>query len=144
MVAGAARRRALGGIFQVLALYDGHCRFCTQQVRQLERLVGASRLAPVSFQDEGALTRFPGVSYEACMERMHLVRPDGRVFAGAEAVARTLARVPVLGLLAFVYYVPGASGSSAGWGYRIIAKYRYRDRWPCRLVRIEGSCSLHR
>ena len=105
-------------------------------------MVGAKRVEPVSFQDEGVLGRFPGVSHEACMERIHVVRPDGRVYAGAEAIARLVARVPVVGWVAYLYYVPGVR-QLVEWGYRVVARNRYRiagRSGECD----GGTCSLHR
>jgi predicted DCC family thiol-disulfide oxidoreductase YuxK len=127
-----------------IALYDGHCRFCTKQARQLEKLVGAKRVELVSFQDEGVLGRFPGVTHEACMQRMHVVRPDGRVFAAAEAVARAITLLPVVGWVGFLYYVPGLR-QLAELGYRIVAKNRYRIAGRSGADECDGeSCSLHR
>jgi predicted DCC family thiol-disulfide oxidoreductase YuxK len=102
--------------------------------------VGARRVELVSFQDEGVLGRFPGVSHEACMQRMHVVRPDGRVFAAAEAVARALTLLPLVGWVGFLYYVPGVR-QLAELGYRVVAKNRYRiaGREGCD----NGTCSLH-
>lgn len=125
-----------------IALYDGDCRFCTRQAKQLERIVGASRIEAVSFQEEGALRRFPGVSHEACMQRIHVIRPDGRVYAAAEAVARAMTLVPVLGWLAWLYYLPGVR-PLADRAYRVIARNRYRiagRSGECD----GGTCSLHR
>jgi len=133
-----------------IALYDGHCVFCTRQAKELERIVGPKRVELVSFQDEGVLGRFPGVSYEACMKRLHVVRPDGRVFAGAEAVARAVALLPIVGWVAFLYYVPGVR-QLAEWAYGVVARNRYRiagknakngenGKSECE----GGTCSLHR
>lgn len=125
---------------QWVALFDGHCRFCTGQARQLGRFVGPTRLQLVSFQDEGILAQFPGLSHDACMKRLHVIRPDGRVYAGAEGVARAVALAPVVGRLAFGYYVPGIR-QLAELAYARVARYRYeiagRD---CD----GGTCSLHR
>ena len=41
------------------------------------------------------------------MKKMHVVTADGRVYAGAAAFARILASIPLVGWLAYVYYVPG-------------------------------------
>ena len=124
-----------------IVLYDGLCRFCTAQAKRLVRLVGNRRVESVSFQDEGVLARFPGVTHEACMLRMHIVRPDGRVFAGAESVARAVTLVPVVGWFAFFYYVPGVR-QLAELAYRYVAKNRYRL-----FGRVEecdgGTCHLH-
>jgi predicted DCC family thiol-disulfide oxidoreductase YuxK len=144
-IVSAPRTAAPGGA-RLIALFDGHCVFCTRQAKQLERLVGANRVELVSFQDEGVLGRFPGVSHEACMQRMHVVQPDGRVFAGAEAVARAALLLPVIGWIAFLYYVPGVR-QLAEWGYGVVARERYRiagkksgEGEGC----AGGTCSLHK
>ena len=75
------------------------------------------------------------------MQRLHVVRPDGRVFAGAEAVARSMTLLPVVGWLAFLYYVPGVR-QLAEAAYRIVAKNRYRIAG--RTGECDGgTCSLH-
>src|SRR5580658_665429 len=94
-IVSAGWTAAPGGT-RLIALFDGHCVFCTRQAKELERRIGANRVELVSFQEEGALGRFPGVTYEACMQRLHVVRPDGRVFAGAEAVVRAVGLLPVI------------------------------------------------
>ncbi len=106
-------------------LYDGHCRFCTAGARKLALLMRRGSVELVDFQQPGALDRFPGISYEACMERMYLVTPDGRVFGGAEAIAQALATLPGVGRLALLYYVPGIR-QLLDRLYRLIAANRYR------------------
>jgi predicted DCC family thiol-disulfide oxidoreductase YuxK len=126
---------------RLVALYDGHCRFCTRSAKQLARLVGASRLETRSFQDDGVLAAFPGVSYDDCMKRLHVVAPGGRVYAGAAAVARAFRTLPVVGLFAYLYYVPGVRQISE-LVYRWIAGRRYRlfgKTEPCE----DGTCKLH-
>src|SRR4051812_40217401 len=107
-----------------VALFDGHCVFCTSQAERLGRIARPGALELRSFPDPGALDRFPGLTHEACMEAMHLVTPDGRVFVGAEAIVRALETRPALGVLAKVYYVPGLR-QLANLGYALVARYRY-------------------
>ena len=95
------------------------------------------------FQQPGVLARFPGLSYEACMERLHLVAPDGRVFGGAEATAQALATRSVVGRLAYLYYLPGLR-LLLDKLYKLIAANRYRlfgrtAAGPCE----GGTCALH-
>ena len=72
---------------------------------------------------------------------LHVVRPDGRVYAGAEAVARSIMLIPVAGWFALLYYVPGVR-QLAEIGYRIVAKNRYRIAG--RTEECDGgTCSLH-
>jgi predicted DCC family thiol-disulfide oxidoreductase YuxK len=125
-----------------VALFDGHCRFCSRSARRLQRMVGSSRLQIRSFQDEGVLEAFPGVSYEACMKRLHLVQPNGRVTAGAEAIARAMTLRPTLGVLAFLYYVP-VLRFFLDVGYAVVARYRYRLFGRAGSCDPNGTCHLH-
>ena len=109
---------------RAVVLYDGHCRFCKGQMKNLLRLAKPGALEPLSFQEEGALDRFDGLTYEACMEAMHLVQPDGRVYRGMEAAVRAVA-TRALGAVALIYYVPGIRHALDAW-YRWIAARRYR------------------
>lgn len=125
----------------VIVLFDGHCRFCTRSAKALQRRFGRARLDLEDFQEPGVLERHPSVTHEAAMRRMHLVLPDGRVYGGAEAFARLLSTVRVVGWLAYLYYVPGVR-QLTDLAYTAIAKYRYRL-----FGRTEacdgGTCHLH-
>lgn len=124
---------------RILVLYDGHCRFCTASAKQLVSLRGERHLELLSFQEPGVLERFPGLTHEACMKRLHVVFPDGRVYAGAEAVTRVVATLPVLGLPAYLYYVPGIRQASEAI-YDLVAKNRYKIAGrDCD----GGTCHLH-
>lgn len=107
------------------------------------RLARPGSIELVDFQRPGALDRFPGVSYDECMKAMHLVTPDGHVYKGFEAVARALATRRILGLIAYVYFVPGIR-QLLDVLYRAIAANRYRlggkkASEACK----DGACSLH-
>ncbi len=122
-------------------LYDGSCRFCTRSAHLVQRRFGRERVALRNFQEAGALEPYPSVTHEAAMKKMHVVMPDGRVFAGAEAFARILAASSRLGRLALLYYVPGVR-QLADLGYWLVARYRYRlmsRSEPCE----DGTCHLH-
>ena len=124
----------------LVALYDGHCRICTREAQRLARLApGAVDLR--SFQDEGVLDAFPGLTKEACTQTLHVVAPDGAVSTGAEAVARLVRAAPRWGFLAYGYYIPGLR-SALDRIYAWIAKNRYR--WNRDACDPGGSCHLHR
>src|SRR5262249_29688351 len=91
---------------QFAVLYDGHCRLCTAGMRRLLAWARPGAIEPVDFQAPGALARFPGISHEACMRRMHLVTPSGKVYAGFEAAIRALATRPLLRAIVWAYYLP--------------------------------------
>lgn len=125
---------------QDVALYDGDCRVCTQGARQLRRWVTAQQAQLVSFRDEGVLGRFPGLTLEQCELAMQVVRKDGRVFEGAEAIVQVL-RHRAIGKLAHAYYVPGLR-QLADAIYRSIAKRRFQiagRTGGC----VDGTCNLH-
>ena len=113
---GAAPPRAV-------VLYDGHCRFCKAQMKNLLGLAKPGSIEPVSFQDEGVLERFEGLTWDECMEAMHLVTPEGRVYRGMEAAVRAVVTRPFLGAFAWLYYVPGIRHALDAL-FRAIAKRR--------------------
>lgn len=138
----AGMRTTPPGGSKIVVLYDGQCRFCTSSAKKLVRLAGKSRVDTLSFQDEGVIERFPGLTYDALMKRMHVVTPDGRVYAGAEAVTRVLAELPIMGKLAFGYYVPGIR-QLAELAYDTVAKNRYRIAGKSGTCDEGGTCHLH-
>src|SRR3989442_2665633 len=108
-----------------IVLYDGQCKFCIAQSSKLLRWGRAGSLELADFQDPRVLLRFPGISHEACMSAMHLVTADGRVYWGFEAAVQALATRPVLGRLAYLYYLPGIR-QLCDMLYALVAKNRYR------------------
>ena len=122
-------------------LYDGECRFCTRSAHTIQRRFGRARVALKNFQEEGALEPYPLVTHDAAMKKMHVVLADGRVFAGAAAFARILASIPVVGWLAYVYYVPGIK-QLADLAYALVAKYRYKLFGKTQACD-GGTCHLH-
>jgi predicted DCC family thiol-disulfide oxidoreductase YuxK len=135
--------RAIREQIRDVVLFDGNCRFCTAQAKRITRRFPRALVAE-NFQEADVLAKYEdrGVTYEECMKQMQLVARTGRVYGGAEAVARILIRgVPVIGLVAYFYYVPGIR-QLANALYRMIARYRYRiaaKKEPC----TDGTCKLH-
>lgn len=126
-----------------VVLYDGDCRFCQGQMRNLLALAKTDALSPLSFQDEGVLDRFEGLTHERCMEAMHLVMPDGHLYVGMEAAVRGVLTRPVLGAFAWLYYIPGIR-HLADATYRWIAKRRYRFAGRVAESACEdGACAVH-
>lgn len=136
--------RAPGGHTQppgrYVVLYDGACRFCTAQSKNLLALARPGIMEAVDFQQPDALARFPGVTVEACQRAMHLVTPAGRVYKGFEAAVQTVATRPWIGRPAYLYYVPGIR-LACDLLYALVARYRYRimGKSPCS----DGACSIH-
>lgn len=121
-------------------LFDGHCRLCTDGSRRILRLARPGTIELLDFQQPGVLDRFPGLSHDDCMREIKLVNGDGRVFGGAEAVARAIATRGVLGAWAYLYYIPGLrqlTDSTYAWVAR--NRYRFMGRTDC----TSDACSFH-
>jgi predicted DCC family thiol-disulfide oxidoreductase YuxK len=138
----AARQTTPPGRYVVL--YDGSCRFCSAGAEKLARMARPGVVDLVNFQEPTALERFPGVPLEACMRRMHLVTPDGRVYGGFEAAVQAVATRPLLGWIAYVYYLPGLR-QVVDLLYATVAANRYRIMGKTRAERecAGGTCALH-
>jgi predicted DCC family thiol-disulfide oxidoreductase YuxK len=124
-----------------VALYDGHCRICTAGARRLSVLARPGTVELRDFQEPGVLAAFPSLTLEQCMQALQLVTPEGRVFAGAEAVVRILTRRRILGAPAWLYYLPGVRWVCDA-AYAWIARNRYRlsGAEACD----DAGCAVHR
>jgi predicted DCC family thiol-disulfide oxidoreductase YuxK len=87
-------------------IYDGGCGICRQSVDLLKRWDREHVLRYVPFQDEATVTRFR-IALPALAAAMHLVFPDGRVFAGADAAPELLRLLPGKRWLAVWFRIPG-------------------------------------
>lgn len=87
-------------------IYDGECGFCNQAVALLRRWDREQVLRFVPFQDGAAVARF-GIALPALAAAMHLILPDGRVYAGADAAPELLRLLPGKRWLAPLFRVPG-------------------------------------
>jgi predicted DCC family thiol-disulfide oxidoreductase YuxK len=109
-----------------VVLYDAECPLCTRQVALLRRLVRRGALTFMPLQSvEQAGTLPSGLTVERLRAQMHLLEPDGRIYAGAAAVAAALCRVPLLAPLACLYNVP-LLRPLADRLYAWVARHRYR------------------
>lgn len=87
-------------------IYDGDCGICQQAVARLRRWDREHVLRFVPFQDQAAVRAF-GIELPALAAAMHLILPDGRVFAGADAVPELLKLFPGKRWLAPLFWIPG-------------------------------------
>ncbi len=104
-------------------IYDGECVFCRRSTDRLQWLLQDDSIEYASFRDPGVLSRFPGVTEQACDLALQLVATDGRVYAGAEAATRAVVRRPWFAF-AWLYYVPPVRWI-ADAVYRQIAIHRF-------------------
>jgi predicted DCC family thiol-disulfide oxidoreductase YuxK len=122
-------------------LYDGRCRFCELGATRIVRLARRGLIEKIDFQQPGVLERFPGIAHDMCMKQMYLITPEGKAIAGFEAAVAAVGTRPVLGWIAYLYYLPGLRWLLDRL-YAVIARNRYRI-----MGRVDecadGTCSLH-
>jgi lipase maturation factor 1 len=103
-------------------IYDGECGFCRAAVDRVRRWDRDQRLAMIPLQDAARVAAF-GIPLTALAAAMHLVLPDGRVFAGADAAPELLRLLPGKRWLAWLWRLPGVA-PLARWLYAWIAARR--------------------
>jgi predicted DCC family thiol-disulfide oxidoreductase YuxK len=124
-----------------VVIYDGHCKFCTGQVKNLARWDGKGRLAFLSLHDPEVAKRYPDLTYEQMMEEMIVVDRQGRRHHGAAAFRYLTTRLPRLYILAPLMHIP-FSMPLWRWGYKQVAKRRYlmgKTADACD----DGACKVH-
>ena len=104
-------------------IYDGECGLCRQAVAIVRRWDREHMLRFVPFQDGPAVASF-GIGLPALAAAMHLVLPDGRVYAGADAVPELLRLLPRRRWLAPLFYIPGVLPIARRVYARIAARRR--------------------
>jgi len=93
----------------------------------LERLARPGSVELVDVRQPGALDGCPGLSAEDCLEALHVMTVEGRVFRGAEAIVRVAMTRPVPGWLTAVYFLP-LLRQTADAAYRWVARHRFDIR----------------
>jgi predicted DCC family thiol-disulfide oxidoreductase YuxK len=129
----AGREKAPAG----RVLYDGACPRCRASMALITAGDPDRVIEPVDLTAVDVAKVHPSLSKEACLRAMHLVRADGRVESGYDAVITILGWTPLLAPLALVRHVPGISlvGRRV---YQAIADARPRDA-----VCNDEVCGLH-
>jgi predicted DCC family thiol-disulfide oxidoreductase YuxK len=67
----------------IVVIFDGRCKFCTQQVRLLQRLDRRQRLSFVSLHDPCVARWWPHLTYERLMQEIYVLPPAPREGAAA-------------------------------------------------------------
>jgi predicted DCC family thiol-disulfide oxidoreductase YuxK len=118
-------------------LYDGACPRCRASMALLSASDPDHVVEPIDLTAVDVTTVHPSLTKEACLRAMHVVRADGRVTAGFDAVV-TLARWLPLGWpLGIVGGLPGVAALGRR-AYNALAASRPRDV-PC----TDETCSIH-
>jgi predicted DCC family thiol-disulfide oxidoreductase YuxK len=124
-----------------MVLYDGSCRLCTSQAKNLSKL-SKGKVVPKALQTE--LKHFPNLSQAEALKEMKLIDEHGRVYGGAEAIVKLINYgQPILGKLLYPFYIPGIR-QLANMSYAWVAKNRYKlfGKMPDDACE-DGACSIH-
>jgi predicted DCC family thiol-disulfide oxidoreductase YuxK len=152
----------------IVVIFDGRCKFCTQQVRLLQRLDRRQRLSFVSLHDPCVARWWPHLTYERLMQEIYVLPPatlEGAAATGeSEAVEHDAVLAKMAGrqraypgaegarylLWQFVWLWPLAAmmslpGSLPLWRalYRWVARQRYRFGKLGPECDPGGTCELH-
>ena len=118
-------------------LFDGACPKCRASMAFLKAADPDRLVEPIDLTEVDVSAVHPSLSKEACLRSMHLVRPDGRVLAGYDAVFALARLLPMTWLPSVVGWIPGVAPIGRRL-YNGIASTRSRDQ-PC----TDQACGLH-
>ena len=111
---------------KTVVVFDGLCALCQQSVKTIRRL---DWLHAFEYQDAQAWDevnrRFPQLDRDAILGEIHVVTPDGGLYAGYGGMRRIIKRLPLVMWLYPLLFLPGITwvGPKA---YRWIADHRYQ------------------
>lgn len=126
-----------------VVIYDGDCRFCQGQVRNLRRFdFGGKRLSYLSLHDRRVRERYPDLSHADLMAQMYVVDQQGRRHGGSEAVRYLSRRLPLLWPVMPILHLPGTAGLWR-WGYNQIARRRYKIAGHTGNACETDACAIH-
>lgn len=128
-------------------LYDGDCSFCSLTVDVLRDLDLGARLDFVPLRHAQHHAERPELAAAAkeypLSDSIHVLRDDGRVSAGGDAVLEILEALPVGWLFRPWSFVPGLP-ALIGTGYDAVASRRGTlSQWIARLGGPAPTCDLH-
>lgn len=106
-------------------IYDGECPMCLRARDWVAAHTDEDALELMPCQAPERADRAPHLSFEACMEAMHLVFPDGTTYVGEQAYPPLLRLTRDRQWLARIFDLPGM-GLLSPIVYRWIAKHRLK------------------
>jgi predicted DCC family thiol-disulfide oxidoreductase YuxK len=108
---------------KAVMVYDGDCNFCSLWIHRWQQTTG-DHLDYLPSQDPTVAASFPEVPRSQFETAVQLIETDGRVYGGAEAVFRALARKPRARWLLHWYERGPAFARASEWAYRFIVRHR--------------------
>ena len=104
-------------------VYDGDCNFCGIWIRRW-RQATRNAVDYLPSQDSQIASRFPEIPKEHYQTSVQLIEPDGRLFTGAEAVFRSLAKNPTTEWPYQLYRISPAFSRFTEFAYGFVASHR--------------------
>jgi predicted DCC family thiol-disulfide oxidoreductase YuxK len=116
-----------------LLIFDNDCGFCRAWAERWQRWT--RRWAPLAIEpSQSAAARFPDVPAQRWQEAVAWVAPDGRMAWGAQAVFESVAAVPGLAWLLWLYQDWAALAWLSEAAYAWVARHRkFLSSGACRL-----------
>jgi len=87
-------------------VFDGACPMCIRWMGRVRSWDSSRAFEYVPLQDPSIPERFPQLDPDALAREMHVVAPDGRVWAGAAAVERVVELLPLGRWVSWIFSVP--------------------------------------
>jgi predicted DCC family thiol-disulfide oxidoreductase YuxK len=111
---------------QTVILYDGLCAFCNQSVRIIKYLDWGKAFTYTDLQDwSNVHERYPMLDRVAVAGAIHVIRLDGKIYAGYEGARQIVRHLPLFFWLYPLLYLPGITWLGPKV-YRWIALRRYQ------------------
>lgn len=111
-----------------LLIYDGECRLCVSTKRKLEQ-AGAGQAGSdvrfLSYQSDEARYVLGEQYCPGRPDMAFLVQPSGTIYRGLDAFLPLMPRLPGGRFLFHCLRIPFFK-ALAEWGYRVVARHRYR------------------
>ena len=104
-------------------VYDGDCNFCGLWIRRWRQLTGDA-VDYLPSQDPQIAARFPEIPPGQFQTSVQLIEPDGKVFIGAEAVFRALAKNPAVEWPLRWYEASPLVADTTEYVYKFVAGHR--------------------
>jgi predicted DCC family thiol-disulfide oxidoreductase YuxK len=110
----------------VTALFDGYCVICQSTRKTITILDWFNRVEFLDLHDaDTVMSRYPDMDYEQLMGQMHVVEPDGSLYAGYYATRRMLKEVPLGFPVWLILQIPGMDWMGTRV-YKFVARNRYQ------------------
>ena len=110
---------------KVILIYDGNCSLCCGCMKWIKQHAkNEDEFEFIKCESEERKKRFPEIENEACLEALHLIRPDNHILVGDKSLPEIVSMLRNLQWLAILFRLPIAR-SVLYIVYRLIANNRY-------------------